>query len=89
MISFGHNVFRAHEPFLNGGGHAPFQKHRHIQTAHRLQKVKILHISGADLDDIHALFQEHTDFISTHQLRHHRHIFLMGSGNEKIQALLP
>ena len=80
------DVFGAHEPFFDGGGHASFQQYRHMETAYCFQKVEVLHISSTNLNEVHFLFQEHPNLIGAHQLRHDRQFHIVSSGNQHIQS---
>ena len=66
FIAAGHDVLGAHEPLLIGGGHSPFDHHGPVLVADGLQEVKVLHVSGADLDDVHIL--EKGQLAEVHQL---------------------
>ncbi len=66
-IALAHNILRAHEPLLNGGGQPPFQEDGLFGSAHLFQQVEVLHVTGADLDDVHRLL-EHGKLVGTHQL---------------------
>ena len=57
LVAAGHDVFGAHEQLFGGAGHTALQKDGLAQLPHLAQEVKILHISGADLNDIHILKQ--------------------------------
>ncbi len=55
------DVLGGHQPFLDGGAHAPLEQHRLGRGAHRLQQREVLHVPGADLqhvgvggDQVHA-----------------------------------
>lgn len=61
VVALAHDVFGAHQPFLNRGGHASLQEDRHIQTADGFQKVEVLHVSRTNLDEVDLLFKESAD----------------------------
>ena len=67
LVAAGHDVFGAHQPLLVGGGHAAFDHDGLVLMAHGLQKVEVLHVPGADLDDVHVL--EQGQLAQVHQLR--------------------
>ena len=68
LVAAGHDVLGAHEQLLEGVGKAALQKHRLMDAAQLLQKVKILHITRPDLDDIHIL--EQGQMVDVHDLGH-------------------
>ena len=88
MISLRHDVFRTHQPFLDRRRHPALQKHRHMETADRFQKIEVLHISRADLDEVDLLLQEHADLVRTHELRHDGELLFSGRGDQHIEPLL-
>ena len=51
-IAAGHDVFRAHEELLYRVGEAAFKQDWLVRRAKLLQKFEILHVAGADLNDI-------------------------------------
>ena len=55
LIASCHNIFCAHEQFIQGIRHAAFEENGLFQLSELFQKLKVLHISGADLDHIHIL----------------------------------
>src|SRR6185437_4225748 len=63
VVSFGHNVFRGHQKFVQRGGHAPLQQHRLSGAAGALQQRKILHVARADLDYVRVLFDQVERFV--------------------------
>ena len=66
LVAAGHDVLRAHQPFLVGRGHTALDHHGLFLTAHSLQKVEVLHIARADLNDVHIL--EERKLAEVHQL---------------------
>ena len=67
-----HDVFRAHQPLLNGGGQAPLEQDGLAGLAHLLQKVEVLHVARPDLNDVHPLFKK-GQLVGAHQLSDDRH----------------
>ena len=57
LVAFAHDILGAHEQFLQGVGKTTLEKNGLLDLAQLLQKVKILHISGTHLNDIHILKQ--------------------------------
>src|SRR4030042_506571 len=51
-IAFGHDVFGGHEPFIDGGSHAALEKEGFFHLAGQAQERVVLHVPGADLDDV-------------------------------------
>ena len=46
------NVFGGHQQVFDGGGHAPFEQHRLVGLADRVQQVIILHVARANLQHV-------------------------------------
>ena len=44
VVSLGHDVLGRHQPFLDGGGQAPFEHHGFSHPAHAFQQLEILHV---------------------------------------------
>ena len=57
VVAPGHDVLGAHQQFFVGGAHAAFEEDRLVQFADCLEQVEVLHVAGADLDDVHV-FEE-------------------------------
>ena len=64
-----HDVFRAHQPLLDGGGQPPLQQDGLVGPAHLFQQVEVLHIPRPDLDHVHRLLKQ-GELIRAHQLGH-------------------
>ena len=67
LVALGHDILRRHDPLLVAVGEAPLEKDGLGQLAHLLQKVEVLHIPGADLDDIHLVLED-LAVLGAHQL---------------------
>ena len=67
-IAAGHDIFRAHQQLLERVGKAALEKDRLFDRAHLLQKIIILHVARADLNDVDVLKQRQV--LDVHQLRH-------------------
>ena len=55
LVAPGHNVLRAHQQLLDGVGQAALEKNGLLGLAQFLQKLKVLHVPGTHLDDVHVL----------------------------------
>ena len=58
MIAFGHDVFGRHQQFVNGGSQTTFQQNWFRCLAGAAQKGIILHVPGANLDNIGVLLDK-------------------------------
>src|SRR5712691_4415281 len=63
VVAFGEDVFGGHEKLIKSGGHAALEENRFPGAAGALEERKILHIAGADLNDVGVLFDEVEAFI--------------------------
>ena len=87
LVALAHNIFRRHQPFLNGVAKTAFQQHRRFGAPHRFQQVKILHIARPNLNHIHAVFQKLIQLGNAHQLCHDRHLELLPRVAQRFQPL--
>ena len=55
FVALAHNIFRAHQKLLQCVGKTPLEQDRLFGLAQLLQKVKILHISGAHLNNVYIV----------------------------------
>ncbi len=63
VIAFGEDVFGGHEKFVEGGRHAAFEQDGFFGAAGALEEREILHIAGADLDDVGVFLNEVEGFV--------------------------
>ena len=56
VVAFVHHIFGGHQEFVERGGHAALEEHGLLGAAGALEQGKILHVAGADLDDVGPLF---------------------------------
>ena len=66
LVASGHNVLRAHQQLLDGVGQAALQEDGLFGLAQLLQKLKVLHVPGTHLDDVHIL--EEGQVVGIHDL---------------------
>lgn len=66
LVAPGHDVLRAHQQLLDGVGQAPLDEDGLSRLAQLLQKLKVLHVPGAHLDDVHVL--EERQVVGVHDL---------------------
>ena len=77
-IAPGQHVFRRQEPLLVGCGKAPFDHYRHIQFAHGVQQIVVLHITSANLQDV-GVFGHGIEVLDGHHFGNDRQAgFLLG-----------
>jgi len=55
-IAFRHDIFGGHEPFIDSGGEAALEENRFFRLAGQAQQGVVLHVPGANLDDIGVFF---------------------------------
>ena len=63
IVSFGQDVFGGHEKFVERGGHAAFEENGLFGAAGAFEQGEILHVAGADLDDVGVLLDEIERFV--------------------------
>ena len=55
VVALGHDVFRCEQPFFECCGHSSFKEYRPPRPASPPEKRKVLHVTGADLNDVAIL----------------------------------
>lgn len=78
MVPFRQNIFGRRQKLFNRGTHTPFQKHRLTDSSHLAQQVKILHVAGANLQQI-GIFGNQSDIIRAHDFGHNRQAALFAA----------
>ena len=68
LVAFGHDVLGAHHELLQGVRQAALEQYRLFLAAHGLQQLKVLHIAGTHLDEVHVL--EQGQVLGVHDLGH-------------------
>ena len=63
VISFGEDVFGGHEEFVERGGHTALEEDWFFGAAGALEKRKVLHVAGADLNDVCVLLDKIERFV--------------------------
>ena len=63
IVSFGQDVFGGHEEFVERGGHAALEEDGLFGAAGAFEQGEILHVAGADLDDVGVLLDEVERFV--------------------------
>ncbi len=62
VVAFAHDVLSGHEELFQGGGEAALEQDRLAKTACLLEQGVVLHVAGADLDDVSPLGDEGEGF---------------------------
>ena len=57
LVALGHDVLGAHHELFQRVGEAALEQHRLLLAAHGLEQLKVLHVAGTDLDEVHVLEQ--------------------------------
>ena len=52
VVPLSHDVFRGHEKLVESGGEPALEEHGFLRAAGGFEQRKILHVPGADLDDV-------------------------------------
>ena len=63
VVTFGEDVFGGHEEFVESGGHAALKKDGEFGAAGAFEERKVLHVAGADLDDVGIFLDEVERFV--------------------------
>ncbi len=87
-VAAGEDVFGGHEPFLDGGGEAAFEEDGLSGFADFKEEVEILHIAGADLDDIGVSLDD-VDVAGVHDFGDDGHVELVAGGAEHFEGPSP
>ena len=78
VVAAGHDIFRAHQQLLERVGKPALEQNRFLDRAHLFQKIVILHVARADLNDINILKQR--QMLNIHKFCHDRQArFLLGN----------
>src|SRR5437870_4948316 len=86
VVAAGHDVFGAEQPFLDGGRHTALQQHRLVYNAQGAQKMVILHIARAHLQNINVR-KHRNDLRWVHDLADHHEIVSLAGDAQQPQAL--
>ena len=87
LVPTRHDVFRREQPFLDGCRESPFQEYRLVVRADLFQQLEVLHVPGADLDDV-RLLEKQFDVPRVEDLAHDRKLREFLGFPEEIQALI-
>lgn len=87
-VAAGHDVFRRHKPFFDGRAEAALEEDGLARLADGLEQLEILHVAGADLDDVDVVFQEQVDFIGRHDFRYDGQVRFLPGLAEHVQPLV-
>src|SRR6266481_4541708 len=58
VVALRHDVFGGHEKFIERGGHAALEEDGFFGAAGALEQGEILHVAGADLNDVGVFLDE-------------------------------
>ena len=62
-VSFGHDVFSGHKPFLDCGSHTALEKNWFLCLAGPVKQREVLHISSTNLNDISVFLHKVTALV--------------------------
>ena len=85
LIADREDVFRSAEPFVDGAGEAALEQDRAIDLAELAQEVEVLHVPGADLEDVDQL-RHAPDLVDGHDLADDRHARGPAGRGEQLEA---
>ena len=83
----GQDVLGRHQQVLDRRAHAPLQQDRRAGPADLLEQVEVLHVPGADLEDVGVPLDE-LDLARVHDLGDDRHAEPLAGGPEDLEAVL-
>src|SRR5580700_210786 len=63
VVAFAEDVLGGHQEFIKGGAHAALEEHRLFSASGAFEKRKVLHVAGADLNDVGPLVDEVQAFV--------------------------
>ena len=63
IVAFGEDVFGGHEEFVESGGHAALEENGGLGAASAFEEREILHVAGADLNDVGVFLDEVEGFV--------------------------
>ena len=84
-VALRHDIFRRHEPLVQGGVHAPLEHYRLLGPAGAEQQAEVLHIPGPDLDDV-GIFGHQFQGLLVHSLGDDEQPRLLPHLGENLQA---
>src|SRR5690242_13502600 len=85
VIAAGENVFGTEEKLFHGGGHAALEEDRFADFAESAEKIIILHVAGADLEDV-DIFGHHTDLRKVHDFADGKETEFVGGFAHELEA---
>ena len=86
LVSLRHDIFGRHQKLFYSRAEAPFQNNRFIDIADLCEQPEILHVAGADLDDVRELADQHGVFW-VHQFGYNLHPGFLAHVCKKLQPL--
>jgi hypothetical protein len=63
VVAFGEDIFGGHEKFVEGSGHAALEENRLFGASGTFEEREVLHVAGADLDDVGVFLNEVQGFV--------------------------
>src|SRR5689334_14947455 len=88
VVSLRQHVFRREEQLFDGRRHAAFQEHGLLGPARRLEQRRVLHVAGADLDDVRD-FGHVTNAFGIHRLGADEEAGLLARLGEQLEPRPP
>ena len=85
-VPFGEDVLGRHQEVFHGRAHAAFQEDRDPGAAAFLEQVEVLHVAGADLEDVGVALDD-LDLARVHDFGHDRHAEAVAGGLEDLEPV--
>ena len=86
-VALREDVFGGHEPFGDGAGEAAFEEHGLARFADLEEKVEVLHVACADLEDVGVALDD-GDVTGVHHFGNHGHVVLFAGVAEPFEGFL-
>src|SRR5206468_8827606 len=86
VIAARHYVLRGEQGLLDGGRRATLEQHRLVQAADLPKKIEVLHVSGADLQNVNVP-DKHRYLRRLHDLGHNEQVKAISGLPQVLKAL--
>ena len=86
LVADREDVFGCPKPLIDGAGEAALEQDRTVDLAELAQEVEVLHVAGADLQDVNHL-RHAPDLIDGHHLADDRHAGRPAGGGKQFEAV--
>ena len=87
VVTFAHDVLGRHQELFQRGRHPAFEQHRLARLASAFQQREVLHVAGANLDDVGVLVHQRQGFV-VHGFRYDEQAEVLTDFGENLQPKL-